>query len=107
MITRISFSRQGRQILLTTLSLLCMGPTLADEEYDLEKVAICVACHGADGIGKSDQYPDLQGKPVEYIAAQLGYFKSGLRESSTMNRIAAPLSDKDIKMLSEFYSRVE
>ena len=90
MTTSISFSRQGWQILLTTMSLLCIGPTLADEEFDLEKVAICVTCHGADGIGKAEQYPDLQGKPVEYIAAQLGYFKPGLRESSTMNRIAGP-----------------
>lgn len=107
MTTSISFSRQGWHILLTTMSLLCIAPALANQQFDLEKVAICVACHGADGIGKAEQYPNLQGKPVEYIAAQLGYFKSGLRKSSTMNRIAAPLSDEDIKMLSEFYSRVE
>lgn len=95
------------QILLATAWLSGVGPAMADAEFNLDKVAVCVACHGADGIGKADQYPDLQGKPVEFIAGQLNYFKSGLRKGSAMNTIAAPLSAQDIQMLAEFYSQVE
>ena len=66
-----------------------------------------VACHGADGKGKAAQYPDLQGKPVEYIVAQLQYFKSGLRKSSTMNVVARSLSQEDMLMLAEFFNQVQ
>ncbi|MES9818120.1 MAG: c-type cytochrome [Candidatus Thiodiazotropha sp.] len=29
-----------------------------------EKLLTCVACHGADGIGKSPQYPNLKGQKL-------------------------------------------
>jgi len=77
------------------------------EYFDTDKVAQCVACHGADGKGKAAQYPDLQGKPVEYIVAQLQYFKSGLRKSSTMNVVARSLSQEDMLMLAEFFNQVQ
>lgn len=76
-------------------------------DYDLETVSLCVACHGADGMGKAAQYPDLQGKPAEYLLAQLRYFKSGQRPGSTMNVVAAQLSDEDMQMLAGFYSQVK
>ncbi len=79
----------------------------AEERFDLEKVAQCVACHGADGKGKAAQYPDLQGKPAPYLLAQLEYFKSGLRKSSTMNVVAAQLSQEDMQMLAKFFSQVQ
>lgn len=78
-----------------------------EEPYDLEKVSQCVSCHGADGKGKAAIYPDLQGKPAEYLLSQLKYFKSGMRKSSSMNVVAAQLSDEDMQMLAEFFSQVQ
>ena len=80
---------------------------MANGDFDQEKIAACVACHGADGIGKADQYPGLQGKPVEYLFMQLKYFKSRARKSSSMNTIAKPLSEKDMRMLAVFFNQVE
>ena len=81
--------------------------TMADSDVDQEKIAACVACHGADGIGKADQYPDLQGKPVEYLFMQLKYFKSGARKGSAMNTIAKPLTEEDMRMLAVFFNQVK
>jgi cytochrome c553 len=38
---------------------------------------------------------------------QLKYFKSGARKSSSMNTIAKPLSEKDMRMLAVFFNQVE
>jgi len=81
--------------------------TMANSDFDQEKIAACVACHGADGLGKADQYPDLQGKPVEYLFMQLKYFKSGARKSSAMNTIAKPLAEEDMRMLAVFFNQVK
>ena len=81
--------------------------TMANSDIEQEKIAACVACHGADGIGKADQYPDLKGKPVEYLFMQLQYFKSGARKGSAMNTIAKPLTEEDMRMLAVFFNQVK
>lgn len=104
---RKAFFVLAGQILLASVLSVSAYTAMAVEDFDEDKVAVCVACHGADGKGKAAQYPDLQGKPVEYIVAQLQYFKSGLRENPAMNVIAGPLSQEDIQMLAEFFNQVE
>ena len=84
--------------LLAIVLTVCSCTKVAEDEFNQETVAMCVACHGADGIGKAVSYPDLQGLPVEYMVAQLEAFKSGERENSEMNTVVEPLSKKDMSM---------
>jgi cytochrome c553 len=95
------------QCALTTVLMLGECTAATADDMNQEKVAQCVACHGADGVGKANEYPDLQGKPVDYLIGQLRYFKSGMRKSSTMNIVAKPLSDDDMRMLAEFFNQVQ
>src|SRR5579871_2656638 len=45
------------------------------------KATTCAACHGMDGNPASSQYPKLAGQHEEYIARQLGLFKSKQRDN--------------------------
>jgi cytochrome c553 len=103
---KIRFNRFVRYVMSATLLLWICSAT-ADNSLDQEKVSMCVACHGADGIGKANQYPSLQGLPADYIVTQLKAFKSGDRKSSTMNVVAKPLSDDDMQMLASFFNQVK
>ena len=54
------------------------------------KVGACVACHGADGIGKAPQYPNLAGQKATYIEKPLSAFRSGERKDPNMSAMAKP-----------------
>lgn len=72
-----------------------------------EKLGGCVACHGADGIGKAPQYPNLQGQKAAYLEKQLKAFRSGERKDSNMNALAKPLSDADIANLAAYFEQAD
>ncbi len=71
------------------------------------KVGPCVACHGADGIGKAPQYPNLAGQKAAYIEKQLRAFRSGERKDPNMSAMAKPLSDQDITDLAAYFENLE
>jgi cytochrome c553 len=71
------------------------------------KVGVCVACHGADGIGKAPQYPNLAGQKGAYIEKQLKAFRSGDRKDPNMSAMAKPLSDQDIADLAAYFESLE
>lgn len=68
------------------------------------KLASCVACHGADGIGKAPQYPNLRGQKAAYLEKQLKAYRSGSREAPDMARMARSLSDEEIAYIAEYFS---
>ena len=63
----------------------------------------CFLCHGAEGESASEVFPRLAGQNAEYIAKQLGNFKSGKRKSSAMAPMVAELSPDDMAALGRFY----
>lgn len=78
----------------------------ADEEVPVALLGTCVACHGADGIGKAPQYPNLAGQKAPYLEKQLKAFRSGERKDPNMSAMAAPLSDEDIGKLAAYFENV-
>ena len=71
------------------------------------KVGVCAACHGADGIGKAPQYPNLRGQKATYLEKQLKAFRAGDRKDPFMSAMAKPLSDADIANLAAYFEGVE
>jgi len=63
----------------------------------------CQACHGADGVGISDEIPNLAGQKIAYLQAQLRAFKSGDRKHDVMGPIAKQLSDADVENLAAYW----
>jgi cytochrome c553 len=68
-------------------------------------VPACAACHGPGGGGIPVQYPRLSGQHGDYTEAQMVAFRSGARANSAqMITIAAKMSDREIKAVSDYIS---
>ena len=68
------------------------------------KAATCVGCHGTNGIGLSDEFPNLAGQKQAYLVKQLKAFKNNTRIDPTMKAMTASLSDNDILNLASYYA---
>jgi cytochrome c553 len=69
-----------------------------------EQAAACVACHGRNGAGTMDEYPDLAGQHADYLAQALNDYRLGKRKSPIMQPFAQQLTRDDIEALAEFFS---
>ena len=84
--------------------LISMGEKLYRGGDKETGVPACMACHGPSGMGIAPRYPHLSGQYAAYTQSQLQAFKSGTRtnDDGTMTRIAARLSDAQIKAVSQY-----
>ena len=67
------------------------------------KSAVCVACHGANGISAIPMYPNLAGQKAQYVVKQLKAFKDGTRKDPVMAPMAMPLTDADMDNLAAYF----
>jgi cytochrome c553 len=103
-----NYSKAAHQLLLVCAFAIAGPVALArdDTAATVALVGTCVACHGADGIGKSPQYPNLAGQKAAYLEKQLKAFRSGERKDSNMNPLSTTLSDEDIAKLAAYFENV-
>jgi cytochrome c553 len=67
----------------------------------------CVTCHGQQGQGTgTDYFPRIAGKPAGYLYTQLRAFRDGTRRYAPMNYLVAYLSDKYLREMAEYFSRL-
>jgi len=72
-----------------------------------QRVLACAICHGKNGEGarKSEYYPRLAGKPVEYLYNQLIGFREKRRSSSPiMTYMVGALSDNYLHEIATYYA---
>lgn len=99
----------GKQgLCLSVLSMLLSLPVQAADKVDLARAeeivsGRCFLCHGLEGESASPIFPRLAGQHSEYIAKQLGEFKSGKRKSDTMKPQAEDLTPAEMKSLGAFF----
>jgi cytochrome c553 len=97
---------KGRLILATACALgvvpAAQAANVAAGKAKVEQV--CSACHGLDGVSVADTIPNLGGQREKYLEAQLLALKSGARQNSMMNNIAAQLSKDDIANIAAYFS---
>jgi len=68
-----------------------------------KQIPSCAGCHGPAGAGLPAQYPRLGGQWAEYTESQLVQFRGGQRQNSAqMTAIAARMSDREIKAVSDY-----
>jgi cytochrome c553 len=65
---------------------------------------VCAACHGADGVSPSADFPKLAGQHRDYLEKALRDYKSGARKNPIMAGFAAALSKEDIENLSAYFA---
>lgn len=93
---------------MLVIALLATGSAqAADIAAGKAKAATCSGCHGSNGIGIMDTYPNLAGQKAGYLAKQLKDFKSGKRADPIMGSMAKPLSDADIANISAYYASLK
>jgi cytochrome c553 len=108
MIKNRYFLKSRAQCLVALVLSVSASSVIAGDATAVQtKLGSCVACHGADGIGKAPQYPNLQGQKAAYLEKQLKAYKSGERKDPTMNIMAKSLSDADIVELAAFFANVK
>ncbi len=100
--------------LLLTLSFLmgCSDDPLSTNALSPEMttarnkaLTLCSGCHGPSGIGTSDLIPNLAGQKKAYMVKQLMDFQRGARGNHPpMRHIAGILTEKQIELISEYYS---
>jgi len=86
-----------------SVSLLKQGRRIALEGNPAKNVPACIACHGANLTGVEPAIPGLVGLHADYISAQLGAWRSGVRHATApdcMHTVALQLSDADIRAVS-------
>jgi cytochrome c553 len=82
---------------------LARGEVLALKGDPALEIPACSACHGTNLSGMLPGIPGLVGLYPDYIAAQMGTWKSGVRNAAApdcMARIASRLSGDDIAAVS-------
>lgn len=81
------------------------GETLVRQGDAARRIPACVQCHGQALTGVAPDTPGLLGLPRDYINAQLGAWKTGLRRAHApdcMARIAQQLSLDDVAAVSSW-----
>lgn len=90
------------------LALLCGSATAAGTaDVGKGKAAVCMSCHGANGVGIAPVYPNLAGQKADYMVLQLKAFKEGTRKGANaaqMYGMVAGLSDQDMEDIAAFFS---
>jgi cytochrome c553 len=70
-----------------------------------EKLAPCVACHGAEGQSETENVPSLGAQPAPYTVIQLFMFREKMRVADPMNEMAKGLSDDDLQSTADFFAK--
>jgi cytochrome c553 len=67
----------------------------------------CGRCHGANGNSSDPRYSRLSGQNREYLVDVLKAYTTGTRRDSIMYAMSAPLSDRVIERLADYYAAQE
>lgn len=69
----------------------------------------CIACHGAEGISGSGEWPSLAGQHADYTRYHLRLFRDEDRwdPGGLMTPNAVDLSDEDIENVAAYYAQLE
>lgn len=99
--------------LLLTLGITGIAHAAGNAEAGKEKVAVCGACHGADGNSAAPNFPKLAGQGERYLFKQLKDIKAGTapnaepgvgRKVLEMTGILEPYNDQDLQDIAAYFS---
>lgn len=91
-----------------TAAMRATAETLVEHGDPARKVPACAACHGAALTGLEPGIPALVGLPAEYIIAQLGNWRTGVRHATApdcMAEVARSLDPADIRAIGVWLSQ--
>jgi cytochrome c553 len=85
--------------------LLADGKRIVTQGIPGKKIPACVTCHGAELGGREPGIPGLLGLRADYVSAQLGAWRFGIRTAvapDCMQLIASSLSEAEVAAVSGY-----
>jgi cytochrome c553 len=70
-----------------------------------ERRALCLECHGKNGVSTTPEVPSLGGVPEFYALLQLVEFRDGERNSAVMNAMVKGMTDDDLRSAAAFVGK--
>ena len=67
--------------------------------------AVCVSCHGENGVSQTLEIPSLSGQSSAAIYKQLHDYRSGARSNPQMSPVAATLTVDQLASVAVYYGR--
>jgi cytochrome c553 len=97
-----------KQLLIVLTGLLALSTSAlaasGDAEVGRKKSTPCAACHGANGVSPTPDFPNLAGQYADYLHSALRHYKNGKRKNPIMQGQVANLSEKDMLDLAAFFA---
>lgn len=90
--------------LLTAAALVLLGPVSPAQQPDAARLALCMSCHGPQGISQVPLTPSLAGQPKLFIENQLVLIREGLRDVPPMKGLLDGMQDAEIVALAGYFS---
>jgi cytochrome c553 len=100
-------------LLIASIRRACAGAAIAlalqaasalAQDAPPPKVALCAACHGADGNSASGAFPILAGQTFRYIYTELKDFQAKRRTDPVMSPQAEGLTQDEIMALAQYFA---
>lgn len=85
---------------LTWLAVFLL-PAQAQQPQRLE---LCAACHGPQGVSQNPAFPSLAGQPKVFLENQLVLIREGLRDIPPMKGALDGLKDPDLTALANYFA---
>ena len=80
------------------------GKIVGDVEAGKGKVAVCGACHAADGNSPAPNFPKLAGQGERYLLKQLQDIKGGKRVVLEMTGMLDNLNEQDLADVAAYFA---
>lgn len=90
---------------LLPLMTMFPGAAFADTKYFPERRALCLDCHGKNGVSPTPETPSLGGMPRLYALLQLVEFRDGNRQSELMREMVKDMTDDDLRAAADFVAK--
>ena len=90
--------------LLLTLGISGLAHAAGDAAAGQGKIAMCSACHNADGNSMLPNFPKLAGQGQRYLVKQMHDIKSNERPVIEMTGMLDAMSDQDLEDIAAWYS---
>lgn len=93
--------------LLLALALAAVPAAFAasgDASAGKKKSTPCAACHGAEGVSPSPDFPNLAGQYADYLESAMRHYKNGKRKNPIMAEQVKNLSQRDMTDLAAYFA---
>lgn len=100
----------SKMIVATSAAILAACVQAGDPALGKKKTAVCIACHGANGIATIKTYPSLAGQNELYLVSAMKAYKNKTRTgglATVMQAQMASLSEEDISNIAAYYASLK